>query len=101
MYSVIRKYQFDAKNSAELDRQVRDGFVPIIKKAPGFLGYYWLNTGKGQAASISLFEDEAGAEESVRLAADFVQKNNLAAMIGKPEITKGPVKAHAVAMSLK
>lgn len=101
MHSVIRKYQFDAKNSAEIDRLIRDGFIPIVQKAHGFLGYYWLNTGNGQAASVGIFEDEAGAEESIRLAADFVQKNNLAALLGKPEIIKGQVRAHTLAMSLR
>jgi hypothetical protein len=32
-----------------------DEFVPIVKKAKGFVRYYWLDTGKGEAASVSVW----------------------------------------------
>jgi hypothetical protein len=35
MFAVIRHYHFEPKNSSEIDRQVREGFVPLIKKAKG------------------------------------------------------------------
>jgi len=92
MFAVIRHYHFDAKDSAEIDRQVREEFVPLLKKAKGFVRYYWLDTGKGEGASVSVFRDKAGAEESVRLAADFVRDHHL--IMQKPEIIEGPVKAH-------
>ena len=94
MYAVIHRYQFDPKESEEINRQVQEGFVPIIRTASGFVAYYWLDTGEGAGASLSVFEDKAGAEESVRLAADYVQKH-LAALLGKPSITQGEVRAHA------
>ena len=94
MYAVIRRYQFDPKSTGEIDRQIREGFVPLIRQTPGFVAYYWLDTGGGVGASLSVFQDKAGAEESVRLAADWTQKN-LAGLLGKPEITQGEVQAHA------
>ena len=94
MYAVIRRYRFDPNANEEINRQVKEGFVPLIRKAPGFVAYYWLNTGEGEGASFSVFQDKAGAEESVRLAADFVQQH-LASLLGKPEITPGEVQAHA------
>ena len=73
---------------------MKEGFVPLLKKAKGFIRYYWLDTGNGEGASLSVFKDKAGADESVRLAADFV-KANLAQMLNqKPEVIEGPVKAH-------
>jgi hypothetical protein len=75
MFAVIRHYHFDKKDSAEVDRLVRDGFVPLLKKAKGFVRYYWLDTGEGEGASFGVFKDKAGADESVRLAADFVRTN--------------------------
>ena len=42
-----RHYHFNPKDSAEIDRRVRDEFVPIVKKAKGFVRYYSLDTGKG------------------------------------------------------
>lgn len=94
MYAVIRHYHFDPKNAAEIDRQVRENFVPLIKQAKGFVRYYWLDTGKGEGASISVFKDKAGADESVLLAASFTVGHMSKLVTQKPEIVEGPVKAH-------
>ncbi len=40
MYAVIRKYQFAPSDGEEVDRKVREVFVPLVKKAPGFVAYY-------------------------------------------------------------
>src|SRR6266480_6820484 len=48
MFAVIRHYHFNPNDSAEIDRRVRDELVPIVKKARGFVRYYWLDTGKGE-----------------------------------------------------
>jgi len=56
--------------------------------------YYWLDTGNGEGASVSVFKDKAGADESVRLAADWVKENLSKLLIQKPEIIAGPIKAH-------
>ncbi len=55
MFAVIRHYHFNPKDSAEIDRRIREDFVPIVKKAKGFVRYYWLDTGKGEGASFSVF----------------------------------------------
>jgi len=94
MFAVIRHYHFDKKHSAEIDRQVREGFVPLIRKAKGFVRYYWLDTGNGEGASFGVFKDKAGADESVRLAAEFIKKELSKLMTEKPEIIEGPIKAH-------
>jgi hypothetical protein len=45
MFAVIRHYHFNPKDSAEIDRRVREEFVPIVKKAKGvralLLARYW------------------------------------------------------------
>jgi hypothetical protein len=94
MFAVMRHYHFDPKNGAEIDRQIREGFVPLIKKAKGFVRYYWLDTGGGVGASISVYKDKAGADESVRLAAQFVRDHMSKLLTQKPEIIEGPVTAH-------
>jgi hypothetical protein len=95
MYAVVRRYHFDSKDSQEIDRQVKEEFLPIIEKAPGFVAYYWLDGGNGEGASLSVFKDREGAEESVRLAADFIKDHDLGDLMGKPEIVKGDVIAHS------
>ena len=94
MFAVIRHYHFNPGDGAEIDRRIREGFVPIIKNANGFVRYYWLDTGNGEGASRSVFRVKAGADESVRLAADWVKENLSKLLIQKPEIIEGPVKAH-------
>ncbi|MBI1881375.1 MAG: hypothetical protein HYR94_24615 [Chloroflexi bacterium] len=91
---MIQRYQFDPKSSEEINRQVQEGLVRVLHKAPGFVAYYWLDTGEGASASLSVFEDKAGAEKSVRLAASFVRQY-LAMLVGQSEITQGEVQAHA------
>jgi quinol monooxygenase YgiN len=94
MFAVIRHYHFNPKDSAEIDRRIREDFVPMVKKAKGFVRYYWLDTGEGEGASVSVFKDKAGADESVRLAADYIQKHLSKLITQKPEIIEGPIKAH-------
>jgi hypothetical protein len=67
---------------------------PIIKDADGFLAYYALNAGAGEIATVSVFENQAGAEESIRMAADWVRQNLAALLPNSPEITAGEVGAH-------
>ena len=94
MYASIRRYQVDPDSVDEVVRLAEEGFVPIVSGAPGFNAYYLVNAGDGVVASISVFEDQAGAEESNKLAADWV-KDNLAALVtGPPEITAGKVALH-------
>lgn len=94
MYAVVRRYSFDPLHSDEIDRKVRDGFLPLIKQTPGFVTYYWLDSGQGTAASVGIFLEKARAEESILLAEDFVRRE-LGDLLGKPEVTQGMVQAHA------
>jgi hypothetical protein len=95
MYAVIRKYQFDQSGGEEVDRNIRETLVPLLQDVPGFVTYYWLNTGAGAGASLSVFDSREGAEESVRAAANFVQQHLSGINMSKPEILEGEVQAHA------
>jgi hypothetical protein len=94
MFAVIRHYHFDKKNSAEIDRLIQEQFVPIIRKAKGFVRYYWLDTGNGEGASFGVFKDKNGADESVALAAEFVRTQMAQLLRQKPEVIEGSIKAH-------
>ena len=93
MYASVRRYNVEGSVD-ELMRRVDEGFVPIISKAREFLAYYCVDAGNGVAASISIFEDQAGAEESNRLAADWVRENLSSLLPNPPEITAGIVPVH-------
>ena len=91
MYASIRKYKAKPGSLPEITMKVKEEFVEIIGEAPGFSGYYFVDGGKDVFASVSLFESRAGAEESNRLAADWVKKNLSGLIIGPPEITAGEI----------
>lgn len=78
----------------ELMRRVEAGFVPIVSQAPGFIAYYALDAGDGVVASINVFEDQAGAEESNRRAAGWVKENVGSLLPNPPQITAGEVIVH-------
>jgi len=95
MYASVRRYEgVDPGSVEEIVRRVEEGFVPIISKAPGFIAYYAVNVGEGVTASITVFEDQAGLEESNRMAADWVKENLASLLPNPPEITAGEVVAH-------
>ena len=92
MYASIRQYK--TKSPTEVADRVKD-FLPIIKKEPGFIAYYAIDTGKNTVASVSVFETETGAEESNEVAAKWVRKN-LSSLLDEPRIAVGNVLAHKV-----
>ena len=97
MYVSIRRYKTTPSAAHELARRVNKGFLPIISKVPGFVAYYTVDAGNDVVASVSVFEDEAGAEESNRMAADWVKENIASLVSGSPEITAGAVTVHKIA----
>ena len=74
---------------------VGSGFLPILRQVPGFREYVLVETGGG-VLSISVFADQAGAEESTRRAADWVQQNLAGFFAGPPTVTAGSVWQHDV-----
>ncbi len=101
MYVTVRRYEMHPFAVDELMRRVEEGFAPIISKAPGFIAYYALDAGEGVVASVSMFADQAGAEESNRLAADYVRANLASLVPNPPEITAGDVQVHKAARPVR
>jgi hypothetical protein len=95
MYTSIRRYNItNAETIEELTRRIKEGFVPIISQTPGFIAYSLVDAGEGVVATISVFGDQAGAEESNRRAADWVKQNIAHVVSGAPQITAGTVTLH-------
>jgi len=101
MYVSVRRYETDPAVVDEVMRRAEESFVPIISKTPGFIAYYALDAGDGVVATISMFTDQAGAEESTRLAADYVRANLASLVPNPPEISAGEVKVHKAARPVR
>jgi hypothetical protein len=96
MYCTIRRYEaIDQTRASELVKQVDDTLLPRLSKLPGFSGYHLVDAGNGVMSSVSFFETSAQADESTRVAADWVREEKLEkALPNAPKITSGEVVAH-------
>ena len=93
-YLAIRQYQLAPGHTMQdLAAVVERGFLPIVRDVPGFLEYVLVETGETgeDLVSISVFADQAGAEESTARAADWVAQNLAGFFTGPPTVTPGSV----------
>ncbi|MFB8179005.1 hypothetical protein ACFC8N_23725 [Streptomyces sp. NPDC055966] len=91
-YTMVGRYE-GMTDPAEAGRRVDEGFVPLLRQVPGFVAYYWVDAGDGVMLSTRVFEDQAGADELVKRAADFVRDNLAPLLPNPPQVTAGHVVA--------
>ncbi len=96
-YAVVRVRKVKPEYSAEeLARTVGEGFVPIVREVPGFVSYFVVaDEEQGAWASVGVFEDKAGADESTRRAAEFGQQGTTDWVEGDPIIIGGTLDTAA------
>jgi hypothetical protein len=96
MYATIRRYEaIDQTRASELVKKVDDTLVPRLSKLPGFSGYHLIEAGNGVMSSIGFFDTSAQADESTRVASDWVREEKLEkALPNPPKITAGEVVVH-------
>jgi hypothetical protein len=96
MYATIRRYEaIDQTRTSELVKKVDDTLVPRLSKLPGFSGYHLIEAGNGVMSSIGFFDTSAQADESTRVASDWVREEKLEkALPNPPKITAGEVVVH-------
>src|SRR5215210_4786433 len=96
MYVTVRRY---ADKGAIIDRlvpKVRDGFVPILRQAPGFKGYCVFASEDGHAVTASVFDDREGAMRANEQARDWVAANLRDLVPDPPEVLAGEAVLHDV-----
>jgi hypothetical protein len=93
MYATIRRYEaIDQTRMSELVKKVDEGLVPRLSKLPGFSGYHLIEAGNGVVSSVGFFETSAQADESTRVASNWVREEKLEkALPNAPKITAGEV----------
>ncbi len=89
MHTVIRKYTCSPDVLVEGRPKLAD-LEATMRQTPGFVSYFFLETADG-LTTITTTDDEAGTEESMGRAANWVQQNvqQTAALLGPPEVTRG------------
>jgi hypothetical protein len=96
MFATIRRYEaIDQSRTSELVKNADETLVPSLSELPGFSGYYLIEAGNGVMSSIGFFDTKAHADESTRLASEWVREQKLeTALPNPPKITSGEVVAH-------
>ena len=75
----------------ELMRRLDEGLMPVISAAPGYVAYYVIDSGDGVVSAVSIFDDEATAQASNRLAESWVRENLGPMVPGPAEVISGRV----------
>jgi hypothetical protein len=96
MFATVRRYEgIDANYKDELRKKVGDSLAPRLSKLPGFSGYFLVDTGDGDMSSIGLFDTSTQANESTRVAAEWVRDEKLERILqNPPKVTGGEVIVH-------
>ena len=96
MHATVRRYEgVDQGRTDELVKKVDETLLPSLSKLPGFEGYYLIEAGNGVMSSIGLFDTSAQADESTRVASNWVREEKLeTALPNPPKITDGEVIVH-------
>jgi hypothetical protein len=96
MYATIRRYDaVDQSRTSELVKKADETLVPRLSKLPGFGGYHLIEAGNGVISSVGFFETSAQADESTRLASNWVREEKLeSALPNPPKVTSGEVVVH-------
>jgi hypothetical protein len=91
MHAVLRNYSgqgakelFDVleRNKAEIER--------LVRGIAGFVGFNLVRTSNG-GFTVSIFQDKAGTDESVRLAREWIAKNGGNVGAAPPVVSEGAV----------
>ena len=91
MYAIVRNYSGGgAKQLFDvLERQKAD-VEATLRKVPGLVSYTLARSGDG-GMSITVCQDKAGADESVKVAREWIKKNAADVPAYPPAIMEGPV----------
>jgi hypothetical protein len=85
-YVVVRHYKDSGTLTDELARR-SDEVEDVIRGVPGFIAYNFARSDSG-GFSVSVYEDRAGAEQSIVAAREYLQKT-LPGLAGPPEVIQG------------
>jgi hypothetical protein len=98
MFATIRHYEsVDQSRTSELAKKADEGLLPKLSELPGFGGYSLIDTGNGVISSVAFYETSAQADESTKVAADWVREEKLdSALPNPPKITTGEVVVHKI-----
>jgi hypothetical protein len=91
MHTVIRHYTgANATPLFDLLEQRKIDVEALIRTVPGLVSYTMLRTGDG-GITVTVCQDKAGADESVKVAREWIQKNAAHISASPPAVMEGAV----------
>ena len=94
--TTIRTYDgVDESRSVEVTKKANESLIPRLSELPGFSGYFLIDTGEGVMSSIGLFDTSTQADESTRVASEWMRDEKLERILQNPQkVTDGEVVVH-------
>ena len=86
MYAVVRNYSGASQIFEELESR-KDDVERVIRDVPGLVSYTLFRTTDG-GVSVTVCQDKAGTDESVRVASEWI-RNNIKSPSNPPAISEG------------
>ena len=91
MYAIVRYYSgAGAKQLFDVLERQKAEVEATLRKVPGLESYTLVRSGDG-GMSITVCKDKAGADESVKVAREWIKKNAADVPAYPPAIMEGPV----------
>ena len=91
MHAVVRTYSgAGAKQLFDVLEAQKAGVEAALQKVPGLVSYTLLRNGDG-GMSVTVCTDKAGADESLKVARDWIQKNASNVHASPPVVADGSV----------
>jgi hypothetical protein len=94
MHAAVRRYKVsDAE--AFIGKIEESSFTDSLKGEDGFVGYYVIDGGDGDVATVTVGETDEAIARSADLAAEKVRETASDLVDGDPDVTSGEVRIRA------
>ena len=92
MHATIRRWNGASTLIAEIERRAQE-VENIISSTPGFVAYHAVKSGD-TLISVTVCQDQAGIDESAKVARDWVSKHASDIASSAPTVAEGTVGIH-------
>jgi hypothetical protein len=91
MHAVVRTYSGrGSKKLIDVIEKNKTEVEGLLRAINGFVSYYLVRTTRG-GFSVSVYQDKAGTDESIRVARDWIAKNASNLGAARPTASQGAV----------
>ena len=91
MHAVVRTYSgAGSKQLFDLLTERKAEVEALLRSVPGLVSYTMVRSGDG-GVTVTVCQDKAGTDESLRVAREWIQKNAAATGANPPAVSEGIV----------